>query len=367
MKMRWSLYLGKIAGIKLFVHWTFLILVFWIIQMHVRAGYSTKEILLALAFLVALFVCVILHELGHALTAKRYLINTSSINILPIGGVALLEGLPEKPSQELAVALAGPLVNVVIAGILFVILYLTGNWPGSIDQIEFGKGAFWVNLYTINLFLALFNLIPAFPMDGGRILRAALSFKLDRVKATRIAANLGQILAIAFVIFGFYSNPMLIFIGFFVFLGAQAEMAAVQMKYTLKGIKVSDVVMRHYTSLKPDEPVSHAVSVLLNSQEKAFIIMDNDEVKGSLSWKEVVSGLSKYNSDTLIDQIMNKEIIAINADEPLQDAIEKMQHAGDALFPVYSQKELVGVVNMENVTEFLAVQNALRHRIDGDN
>jgi Zn-dependent protease/predicted transcriptional regulator len=362
--MKWSLYLGKIAGIKIFVHWTFLILVLWIIQMHVRAGDTVEEILVALAFLVALFACIVLHELGHALTARRYHINTSSINLLPIGGVAMLEGLPEKPAQELAVAIAGPLVNVVIAGVLFAVLNITGNFPSDLEQVEFGKDTFWLNLYAVNLFLALFNLIPAFPMDGGRIFRALLSFRFPRARATRIAGNLGQVIAIAFVLFGFYVNPMLIFIGLFIFLGAQAEMSAEEIKLSLKGIRVVDVVMRQYSSLKPDEPLSHAVAMMLNSQDKAFLVKNDGDIKGTLSWKEIVSGLATYRADAIVEQVMNKKVVRISADTPLTDALEKMKETTDALFPVYRGEEFAGVINIENITEYLAVQKALEKQAE---
>jgi Zn-dependent protease/CBS domain-containing protein len=364
MKMKWSLYLGKIAGIRIFVHWTFLILVLWIIQMHISAGNSVDEILVGLAFLVALFTCVVLHELGHALTARRYHFDTRSINLLPIGGVAMLEGIPEKPSQELAVAIAGPLVNVVIAGALFVVLKSTGNFPSDLKQVEFSKDTFWLNLYAVNLFLALFNLIPAFPMDGGRIFRALLAFRFSRTKATRIAGNLGQVIAIAFVLFGFYVNPMLIFIGLFIFLGAQAEMSIEEIKSSLIGIRVGDVVMHQYSSLKPDEPLSHAVELMLNSQEKAFLVKDNGEITGTLSWKEIVSGLATHRVDTLIEQVMNKEVARISADTLLTDAIEKMKAAADGLFPVYRGSELAGVINMDNVTEYLAIQKALNQQTE---
>lgn len=359
MKMKWSLYLGKIAGIKIFVHWTFLILVLWIIQLHLRAGDSTEEVVMGVAFLFALFACIVLHELGHALTARRYHINTQSISLLPIGGVALLEGMPEKPAQELAVAIAGPLVNVVIAGVLFVVISSTGGFPTNPEEVVMGKETFWLNLYVVNLFLALFNLVPAFPMDGGRIFRALLSLRYPRAQATRIAGNLGQVIAILFVVLGFYVNPMLIFIGLFIFLGAGAEMSVEEVKASLRGSRVADVVMRQYTTLRPDEPLSRAADLLLNSQEKAFLVQDSGGIRGTLSWKEIVSGLAARRGDEPVEEVMNREVVPIAADLPLAEALEKMKGASEALFPVYREGALAGVVNLENVTEYLAIRKAM--------
>lgn len=357
--MKWSLYLGRIAGIKIFVHWTFFILVLWIIMGHLQAGDSAGEVALGVAFLFALFGCVVLHELGHALVARRYHFGTRSINLLPIGGVALMESLPEKPAQELAVAIAGPLVNVAIAAVLLLVIGSTGGFPTNWEEVELGAGTFWLNLLIVNLFLALFNLVPAFPMDGGRIFRALLSFRYPRARATRIAGNLGQVLAMFFVVFGFYGNPVLIFIGLFIFLGAGAEMNAEEVKSSLEGIRVADVAMQRYTSLSPAEPLSHAVALLLNSQEKAFLVQENGAIRGTLSWKEIVSGLAQNRGDTVVEQVMNKEVVAMAADMPLADALEKMRGTAEALFPVYRGQELAGVVNLENVTEYLAVRKAM--------
>ena len=235
--MKWSLNLGKVAGIKLTVHWTFIILIGWVFFMHYRMGHDMQQALIGVVFILALFVCVTLHELGHALTAKRFNIITQSITLLPIGGLAKMEKMPEKPIQELWVAIAGPLVNVVIAILLYVYLTISNSIPPLIDieHMQLQGTGFWFNLLIANVILALFNLIPAFPMDGGRVLRAILAFKLDRGKATKIAATIGQLLAISFVFFGFFSNIWLVFIGIFIYLGAGAEATFEATKSILTG------------------------------------------------------------------------------------------------------------------------------------
>src|SRR5215203_4058606 len=218
--MKWSLYLGKISGIKIFIHWTFLILIGWIFLMHAQAGNDLSEGLWGVIFILALFACVVLHELGHALTAKRFKIVTRDITLYPIGGIASMESLPDKPGQELLVALAGPAVNVVIAAGLWIYMQSADLMPDltklkSSDEIQ--NVPFVFNLFAANVVLVVFNLIPAFPMDGGRVLRAILAFKMDRTKATRIAATIGQFMAMIFVFFGFFFNFWLVFIGLFVF------------------------------------------------------------------------------------------------------------------------------------------------------
>jgi Zn-dependent protease len=222
--MNYKLYLGRISGIKLFVHWTFLLLIGWVIYSDVQSGLNFESVLWSLGFVFAIFGCVTLHELGHSLTAQRYHIRTRDITLLPIGGVASLESIPKKPSEELAVALAGPAVNVLIALLLLPVIYF-GSSPDVFEGIGgISHSNFLTSLLSVNISLVVFNMIPAFPMDGGRVLRALLGFKLNHRKATTIAARIGQVIAVIFVAVGFYENSFLIFIGIFIFMGAQSEL-----------------------------------------------------------------------------------------------------------------------------------------------
>jgi Zn-dependent protease/predicted transcriptional regulator len=357
--MKWSLYIGKAFGIKIFIHWTFLILVFWIIQMQILQKHGLKEILWNIAFVFAVFACIVLHELGHALTAKRFNATTRDIILLPIGGLARIENLPEKPMQELLVAVMGPAVNIAISAVLFVILQVSNAFPASIRNVDITQTNFLFQLFSINIFLALFNFIPAFPMDGGRVLRALLSLKLPRVKATRFAAYTGQFIAILFVILGFSYSPMLMFIGFFIFLGAHVEASTEETRSVLGKIKVSDVLMQRYSVLKPDESLSKAVDLLLDSQEHSFVVKENDELKGTLSRKDIIKGLSKFGSDVPVEKVMQTIAVSLKPGDLLGDIMQKFSDNTEAVMPVFDGQKFIGILDLENITEFVQIQNAL--------
>lgn len=362
MNMKWSLNLGKVAGIKLSVHWTFIILIGWIFIMHYQMGHDTQQALMGVVFILALFVCVTLHELGHALTAKRFNIITKSITLLPIGGLAQMEKLPEKPVQELWVALAGPAVNVVLAILTYFYLSASNSIPPLINMEHMqnleGSG-FWFNLFLANIVLAVFNLIPAFPMDGGRVLRALLAFRFDRSKATRIAAGIGQFLAILFIFFGFFSNIWLVFIGVFIYLGAGAEAVHESTKSALSGHTVKDVLMQQFTRLLPEDTLGKVVQLLLNSQEQEYIVEENNKVVGILTRKELIKGLSEYGKESPVSNAMRKDHLVLHPDMPLQEVYQKLMANGCSVAPVLENGKLIGIVDRENINELLLVKAAL--------
>ena len=224
MRRRWSLKIAEPFGIGVYVHVTFLLIVGWVALLQVRAGGGAAAVAGSLAFVLAIFGCVVLHELGHALAARRFGIRTRDIILLPIGGVARLERMPDDPRQELVVALAGPAVNVGIATALGLWLWLTGSLV-SADRVGLLIGPFLERLLAVNVVLVLFNLVPAFPMDGGRVLRALLALRIGPLRATRLAAGLGKALAVVFGVVGFFFNPFLLFIALFIWSGAAQEVA----------------------------------------------------------------------------------------------------------------------------------------------
>jgi len=230
--MRWSLKIAKLAGIDIFIHFTFFILLTWVALIQWKLNGSIGAAFSGVVFILAIFSCVVLHELGHALAAKKYGIKTQDIILLPIGGVARLEKMPDQPIQELWVALAGPAVNVVIVALLAVYLWITNTLTPD-NQLMMTTAAFVERIMGVNIFLILFNMIPAFPMDGGRVLRALLATRLAYVRATRISANLGQSIALLFGVIGLFYNPILLFIAFFVWMGAAQETRMVRVKSVL--------------------------------------------------------------------------------------------------------------------------------------
>jgi Zn-dependent protease len=246
--MKWSWKLGEFRGIGVYMHATFLILIGFVVLSHWSAGHSLGKTLEGVAFILALFGCVVLHEFGHALTAARYGIKTRDITLLPIGGVARLERMPEEPLQELWVALAGPAVNVVIAAALFAWIQFTAVFA-PLGQLGVASGPFLQRLMMVNVILVVFNMLPAFPMDGGRVLRALLATRLEYGRATQIAASVGQTMALIFAFLGFFTNPFLLFIALFVWIGAAQEASMASMK-----IRAG----RHPSEPRNDDQVLHS-------------------------------------------------------------------------------------------------------------
>ncbi|GJM36223.1 MAG: protease [Saprospiraceae bacterium] len=361
-----SITLGKPFGIPTTIHWTFWILIIWIIYANASQGQGRAEILWYILFVFSIFACVVLHELGHAIAARRYGIQTRSITILPIGGVASLEKIPEDPKQELVVAVAGPLVNVVIATGLWLFLSATGKLSLGMESLEevthINGSNFFIALLSVNLLLVLFNLIPAFPMDGGRMFRALLAFKMSRVKATEWAVNVGTFFAVLFVFWGFSNNPFLIFIALFIFLSAQSELNHVRTESFLHGYKVGDILMQDYTILQSTDPLKHAVEVLLNGQEERFLVANEQTIIGTLSKTNIIKGLTDQGEEVLIGKVMNPELVWLTTEDSLQHAQEMMMQKGANILPVGTQQMLDGVVDIDNLNEFLLIRKATSHK-----
>jgi Zn-dependent protease/predicted transcriptional regulator len=362
--MKGSLKLGKIAGIGLFVHWTFSLLILFIVYTNYKAGQNSIQILWSVLFILCIFLTVFMHELGHALTAKKFGIKTKDITLLPIGGVAQLERLPEKPSEELMVAFAGPMVNIILALLTRLFISLPNTSEEMVAELENGvnAGNFFLNFYLVNIILAFFNLIPAFPMDGGRVLRALLSYKLERHQATKIAARIGQALAIGFVLLGFYSNPFLIFIGIFVFMGAQIESEYTESKYMLKGYKVRDVLMKQYPTIDYNETLETAVKLMLDSQNKHFLVTENGIPMGTLNREQIIAALAKKEGETRLSSIMDRELILLQADDLLEDIFELVYKNKSTLMLVIDDNQLIGTLDTENLLEFILINEVKANR-----
>ena len=288
--MPWSWKLARIAGIDVYVHATFFMVVAWIALIHWNESQRVRRVVEGVGFILALFACVVLHEFGHALTAARYGIRTRDITLLPIGGLARLERMPDVPIQELWVALAGPAVNVVIALLLFGWLQASGAWE-SVDRIGVATGAFAERVMVANVFLAGFNLLPAFPMDGGRALRALLATRMEYTRATQRAAMIGQGMAILFGFIGLQGNPMLIFIALFVWIGAGQEASVVQMKSALAGIPLRRAMLTHFRTLTPASTLGDAVDLLLTGSQQDFPVVSKRAGRGHADAKRPGHGV----------------------------------------------------------------------------
>jgi Zn-dependent protease/CBS domain-containing protein len=365
--MKWSWKLSRVAGIGIYVHWTFLLLVAWIVVVHLRIDAGERALrdrlvdaVEGVGFMFAVFACVVLHELGHALAARRYGVKTRDITLLPIGGLARLERIPEDPKQELVIAVAGPAVNVGLALLLGAAHVAIGEpfieTTGS--MVEF---PFLVRLTIVNVVLVAFNLLPAFPMDGGRVLRALLARTMDYARATQTAASIGQATAILFGIAGILFNPFLLFVALFVYLGAEAEAQAVQLRAIFKGFRVGDAMMIDFQTLAETDTLGAAADLLLAGTQHDFPVMADGRIIGVLTRRDLFRGLAELGRDALVGDIMHRDWAPLDASEPLEKAVAHMRQLDRKTLPVVRNRQLVGLITLENVGEWIMVQSALHH------
>jgi Zn-dependent protease/predicted transcriptional regulator len=361
--MKWSLYVGRPWGIRVYLHWTFLLLIVWILVAQWEN--PARQILNIAVFTILLFGSVLLHEFGHALVARRFNVKTKDIILLPIGGMARLKKMPEEPRAEFWIALAGPLVNATIALVLAAALLAIHGTIRIPEEMELASGAHSIllNLLYANALLAGFNLIPAFPMDGGRVLRALLGFRISHERATSIAAEVGQVIGIGFVILGFFYSIVLIFIGIFVYLGASAEASGEQLRTTLRAYRVSNILMKDYTALKPDQGIMDAVELLLAGQEEEFLVID-DSVVGVISKKEIFEGLAKYGNHVSVQKIMIRDFPSLRYESSLEEALALLQEKNCPLAPVYRGQKLAGILDRTNIEELLTLNRAMQQYVE---
>lgn len=347
--MRWSWSLGRVAGIEIRLHVTFLALLAGIGILSWLGGAGMQGTLLGLAFMAAVFGTVLLHEFGHALMGQHLGMRTLDITLLPIGGVARVERLPQKPLQEVLMAGAGPAVNLVLAAGILAALGFAGR--SLVPPVTIRSGAdFLGQLAWVNLVLAAFNLLPAFPMDGGRVLRAVLSTRLDRVRATRAAAVVGQGMAIVFGVFGVLFNPMLIFIAVFVWIGAAAESTVVAAPQAgFEDVPVQRVMVTDFHSLAPGDPLSVPLDLLMHSFQRDFPVCERGTYEGLLTRRALVDALAKGDEGMRVADAMRIEVPALNPNEPLATALPKLRASGEGALPVLRGHCVVGLLTKENL------------------
>jgi Zn-dependent protease/predicted transcriptional regulator len=351
--------IGRLAGIDVYVHPTFLLLIVWVAMSHFLAHGDVTEALYGLGFVVTLFGIVVLHELGHALTARHFGIRTRDITLLPIGGVARLERIPEVPSQELAVALAGPAVNVVMALGIFLGLALGQGVAPMSDALRVG-GGFLQQIFWVNVSLVLFNMVPAFPMDGGRVLRALLAMRLDYVQATQVAASIGQAIALVFGLLGLFYNPFLILIALFVWIAGTQEAGLVQMRSALGSIAVMRAMITDFRALHPDDPLERAVEFVMAGFQQDFPVVEDGRLVGVLTRNDLAAALGRFGPESRVGVVMQRDFATTEPREMLQTAFARLQVGHCRTLPVVEEGRLKGLLTADNLAEVLMIQEALR-------
>jgi Zn-dependent protease len=357
--MKWSLKLGRFSGIDVYMHFTFILLISWVAFVNWRQGQSIAAAVAGVTFILAIFLCVVLHEFGHALSARHYGIKTRDIILLPIGGVARLERLPTNPRQELWVALAGPAVNVVIAAGLFVWLTVTASLE-PLATLTVTTGPFLERLMAVNLFLVIFNMIPAFPMDGGRVLRALLATRFAYSRATQTAAYIGQGIAVLFGFIGLFYNPFLLFIAFFVWIGAAQEASMAQLKSAIGGIPVQQAMISDFRTLRPNDSLRHAIDLTLAGSQKDFPVMDDGRLEGILTQTDLLRALAESDRHPTVASAIQRSFSAVDNADMLETAFAKLKDCDCHTLPVMQDGRLVGLVTMDNLGEYMRIQAALK-------
>ncbi len=359
--MAWSISLGRIAGTEVRIHLTFFLLLAWFgIAAGSRGGQAAA--IEAVVFILAVFACVLAHEYGHVLTARRFGIGTRNITLLPIGGVASIERMPEKPGQELLIAIAGPAVNVVIAAVLFLFFGASLNPERMAAAVEAQQIDFVTRLALVNVILVVFNMLPAFPMDGGRVLRALLSFRMNRAAATRISARIGQAIAFGLGFLGLFGNPLLVFIALFVFLAASHESYAVELGEAARATSLRHATITEFVRLDTAATVEEAVEALLASTQHEFPVTDGaGRLRGVLTRDGIIAALSASGPSTPVIDVMEREVPTVNHRAPLSEAVAILQTGAKPIVGVVDDDErVVGIVTLENLAEFMMVQEADR-------
>jgi stage IV sporulation protein FB len=310
--------------------------------------------------MVLLFACVTAHEFGHIFTARAFGVSTPDVTLLPIGGVARLERIPEEPYQEFLIAIAGPLVNVAIA---FALVALAGAdlRAGNLATVENAQISMVDRLAAVNLFLALFNMIPAFPMDGGRVLRALLASRMGYLRATEIAAAIGQWVAFALGFLGLLYNPMLIFIAIFVYLAAASEAHSVALRAMSRGIPVGSAMMTQFATLTPQAHVDEAVQTLLRTSQSEFPVVDGDgKPVGLLGRGDLIRAVKELGPHARVADAMTATVPSISHRHCLDDAFRILQEkAAPAVAVVDAAGRLVGLVTSETVGEMMMLHQAM--------
>jgi Zn-dependent protease/CBS domain-containing protein len=348
--------IGRFSGIDVKVHWTFLLLLAFFAFIGYQASGSPVGALTAVVIIVALFFCVLLHEFGHSLVAQRLGIEIHSITLLPIGGVSNLESLPEKPADEVKISVAGPLVSVVLALFFFGVGLLLGAVPRVPTDLFAGFGSvgqFFFYLGYLNAVLAVFNLLPAFPLDGGRILRGLLATRLGAVRATDVSSTIGQVFAAAFFLIGLLSGDILLsLVAVFIYFGASGEAQMVKQRELTRGLTVSDVMgtkLRTET-VTPNHTFGRVLELVIHGYQEDFPVLDDGKLVGMLTRNEIMAAAHSPERYSSVRDLMKTNVPTISSQADLfEDGLRILQQSGFRALPVTENGELVGMLTIEDV------------------
>lgn len=351
---------GRIGKITFSVHWTFLLLLLWIVAVNFLSGYSPEGMVWSILLFVSVVISILAHEAGHAIVARYFGIRANGVILLPIGGVASIPYLPKKPGHEILISLAGPAVNLLIA--IFLLRFINpygAYWRDSENIGAVNPGNFWFQLQLINLSLAIFNLIPSFPMDGGRILRILLGLNMNILKASRIAGIVSSIVAYGLIATGIIIiNLLLVFLGIFILLAARAEEYYLQLKTVSHGLKLKDVVMHDYDSVDANATVMETSSILMTNHSRYFIVMENGKAVGTISRMQIVKSISEMKYDVKTKELMKANLSYLDGNSKVENLIEKLAGNEERLYPVLVQNNFAGLINFQHLMEYLLIHSA---------
>ncbi len=361
--LKWSWRIGQAFGIGIFIHATFPLVLIWAAYLFYTLNGSVFDALMGVVLVLCVFGTVILHELGHALMARRFGVATRDIILLPIGGVARMERLPEEPWQELLIAVAGPAVNVALAVIFYAILAVSGQ-PIVMSLAGTFDGSFLNTMLLVNISLVLFNALPAFPMDGGRVLRALLAMRMNYSRATQIAAAVGKAFAVFFGIMGLFvlQNPQLAIIAVFIWMGAEGEASMARVRHDLGDVGSESVIIRDAVALSPDDPLEKGIDCVLAGFQQDFPVIEHGTLVGLLTREDLLKALHTQGKSGKVREAMRTAFPTAAPDEPINEVVAKLQTTGLRAIPVLAEGAFVGLITTENIAEYLMVQAALKGR-----
>jgi len=355
-----SLKLFKIKGVTILLHYTFLLLIGWAVIMNIYAGLRVVELGWSFLFSIAIFISLILHELGHAIVAGQFNINAKQIRFYPIAGIASIDKLPENPWQELAISAAGPFISVLL-GSLFI---LFSGFSFSFNEMRAYSGVinssnFIYSLGVVNLAICIINLIPAFPLDGGRIFRALLGFKYNYIRATSIVGHIGKVLAFLLIIGGLFNyNFLLSLLGLFILAFASDEVSYFNINQLVKDISVRDAVTYDYNNISATMTINQAANILAQNHSRYFIVMDGSSPVGIVNRMEIIKAVADMKYNDPVSGLMKENTLTFDASLPVSQVMDDLSRHEGKIFPVMDNGQFIGVISFQNIIEQLILQKS---------